>query len=469
MTYTSKKGILYEILAVTAGLTAAMTPPPLGLGQSAMWVIGMMLWAIINWITRVIPDFAVLILMCCGWVVLRIMPFDAAFVSFTGTTVWLLVGALGIGVAVTKSGLISRTALYIMKLCAPTYRGQVFAVLMAGLVLSPFIPSTTAKVAVAGALSTDVGEKLGLKDRSPAMTGIWLAMYTGFSLCSPIILSASYFAYMILTLMPIEVQKQFSFGYWLIAMLPWGVFVTLSCFAAIVLLYSPEEKINLKREDIDEMIKRLGPLSKNEKITLTVIFCCMICWIFEKRLGVPAAIPALFGMSLLLCLGVISKTDYNTKISWSLITFVGSAISLAAVITSVGLDTWIAATTAPLLGGIVSNLYLFLITVSAAIILTRFIIIDPMTCFTLYIVVLSPFCVDAGVSPWVLGICAYTVCQPWFVRYQNINFIIGFTSAGGDEKIDFKQTVVFCFVYNAVAIATLLLSIPYWRYLGLVK
>ena len=463
------KKLLLEAFSIAVSAGVALSPPPAGLGTEAMWVAGLLVWTLLNLILRFIPDFVVLMMMSCMWVVLHIMPFQQAFESFTGTTVWLLVGALGIGTAVTKSGLLTRVALCTMKLCSPTFSGQVFAMLASGVVLSPFIPSTTAKVAVAGALATDVGERLGLEDRSWGMSGIWCAMYTSYSLMSPILMSASYFSYVILNLMPEHIRGELTLVRWTVAMLPWGIVTFLGAFASISLLYKPKHKIEISREHINEMLHDLGPVSRDEKITIAVVGICMLCWVFERQLDIPSVVPALMGMGLLMSFGVINKVDYNTHISWSLIAFVGCAINMTHAISAVGIDKWIGDNFASSLAGVISNPYLFMTAVAGAMVATRFIIIDPLTCFTLYIVVLSPFCEAAGISPWILAMCTYIFCQPWFARYQNVNYLAGFASAGGDDKLDFTKSVRYCFAYNIVALAGVLVSIPYWRLLGLIK
>lgn len=463
------KKLLLEAFSIAVSAGVALSPPPAGLGTEAMWAAGLLVWTLLNLILRFIPDFVVLMMMSCMWVVLHIMPFQQAFESFTGTTVWLLVGALGIGTAVTKSGLLTRVALCTMKLCSPTFSGQVFAMLASGVVLSPFIPSTTAKVAVAGALATDVGERLGLEDRSWGMSGIWCAMYTSYSLMSPILMSASYFSYVILNLMPEHIRGELTLVRWTVAMLPWGIVTFLGAFASISLLYKPKHKIEISREHINEMLHDLGPVSRDEKITIAVVGVCMLCWVFERQLDIPSVVPALMGMGLLMSFGVINKVDYNTHISWSLIAFVGCAINMTHAISAVGIDKWIGDNFASSLAGVISNPYLFLTAVAGAMVATRFIIIDPLTCFTLYIVVLSPFCEAEGISPWILAMCTYIFCQPWFARYQNVNYLAGFASAGGDDKLDFTKSVRYCFAYNIVALAGVLVSIPYWRLLGLIK
>ena len=463
------KKFLLEALSIAVSAGVALSPPPSGLETEAMWVAGLLVWTLLNLILRYIPDFVVLMMMSCMWVVLHIMPFQQAFESFTGTTVWLLVGALGIGTAVTKSGLLTRVALCTMKLCSPTFSGQVFAMLASGVVLSPFIPSTTAKVAVAGALATDVGERLGLEDRSWGMSGIWCAMYTSYSLMSPILMSASYFSYVILNLMPEHIRGDLTLVRWSVAMLPWGVVTFLGAFAAISILYKPKHKIEISREDINEMLHDLGPVTRDEKITIAVVGVCMVCWVFERQLDIPSVVPALMGMGLLMSFGVINKVDYNTHISWSLIAFVGCAINMTHAISVVGIDKWIGDNFASSLAGVISNPYLFLTAVAGAMVATRFIIIDPLTCFTLYIVVLSPFCEAGGINPWILAMCTYIFCQPWFARYQNVNYLAGFASAGGDEKLDFTKSVRYCFAYNLVALTGVLISVPYWKLLGFIK
>ena len=463
------KKFLLEALSIAVSAGVALSPPPSGLETEAMWVAGLLVWTLLNLILRYIPDFVVLMMMSCMWVVLHIMPFQQAFESFTGTTVWLLVGALGIGTAVTKSGLLTRVALCTMKLCSPTFSGQVFAMLASGVVLSPFIPSTTAKVAVAGALATDVGERLGLGDRSWGMSGIWCAMYTSYSLMSPILMSASYFSYVILNLMPEHIRGDLTLVRWSVAMLPWGVVTFLGAFAAISILYKPKHKIEISREDINEMLHDLGPVTRDEKITIAVVGVCMVCWVFERQLDIPSVVPALMGMGLLMSFGVINKVDYNTHISWSLIAFVGCAINMTHAISVVGIDKWIGDNFASSLAGVISNPYLFLTAVAGAMVATRFIIIDPLTCFTLYIVVLSPFCEAGGINPWILAMCTYIFCQPWFARYQNVNYLAGFASAGGDDKLDFAKSVRYCFAYNLVALTGVLISVPYWKLLGFIK
>lgn len=254
--------LFYEAAAVVTGLFISLYPAPAGLGQPAMWVLGLLAWAIINWMTNIIPDFVCIFVMCSAWVLLGIMPFPTAFASFSGTTVWLLISAMGISVAVSKSGLLERIALKVMSLAPPTFRGQSLALMCSGLLIGPFIPSTIVKVSIVGAMASDIGNILGYEDRSKGMAGLWSSMYLGYNQLSQAFFSASFFAYIIMSLLPENVQAQFTWTYWLIAMLPWLFISGIAGFFLIQFHYCPKSTPALTQDDIINMLKNLGPMKK---------------------------------------------------------------------------------------------------------------------------------------------------------------------------------------------------------------
>lgn len=464
----TRKKLLSEAAAVALGLAIGFCPAPEGLGQPAMWVLGLLAWAIVNWMTNAVPDFVCIFVMCSTWVLLGIMPFQSAFGSFSSSTVWLLIAAMGISVAVSKSGLLARVALKVMSIAPPTFRGQSLALMGSGLFIGPFIPSTIVKVSIVGAMATDIGEKLGYQHRSKGMAGLWSSMYLGYNQLSQAFLSASFFAYIILGLFPAAVQEQFTWTFWLIASVPWLLISAVAGFLLIQFHYTPEHAPKVTKEDIRAMADGLGPMNRDEKLTLAVLLVCVFFWVLEQVLSVPAAITAIGGLCVLLALGVVKVADFNQRISWNVICFMGGAINLANAITTTGIDKWLGATFGGPMSALISNPYLFVFTVGAAALIARFIIVDMTTCYALFIVVLSPFCIDAGMSPWVAAMCAYCVVYPYFTKYQNVNFLAAFNSAGGDEKLDHAKLVPFCLTFHIVSILALTASVPYWQMLGLI-
>ena len=120
------------------------------------------------------------------------------------------------------------------------------------------------------------------------------------------------------------------------------------------------------------------------------------------------------------------------------------------------------------MASLISNPYLFVFVISTVALLSRFIIVDMTTCYTLFTVILMPFCLQANMSPWIAAMAAYCVVYPYFTKYQNINFLAAFNSAGGDDKISYPMLIKFCLVFHVVSILALTVSVPYWRMLGLI-
>lgn len=462
-----KERVFAEIAAISAACVVAAIPAPDGLEQKAMWVLALMVWAIINWITKAMEDYIVILLMCCVWVVLGIVPFQIAFGSFSSTTIWLLIAAMGIGCAVTKSGLLQRAALMAMRLCPADFRGQSSALLLSGICVGPLIPSTTAKVTIMGSVATGIGEMLGYGKQSKGMAGLWCAMYTGYTLLAPVCLNASFHGYIIYHLMPADVQKKMTFGYWMLGMLPWGILCGLMGLFLIMVLYRPSGDKACDRQKVETMYLNLGPMVKDEKVTLAILLGCVCLWIMEQKLGIPAAVTAILGLCFLSVSGILTRQDFENRIPWGLIVFMGGAINLASVITEVKIDQWIGRVLGPVFTLLAGRIYLFLPVVAIAVLVTRFLIVDMATCYSLFILVLLPVCREYGISPWLVGMASYVVVMPWFAKYQNTNFLAAFQSAGGENVVRHRDLIPYCIGFHVAAIVCLCLCIPYWRWLGL--
>lgn len=463
----SQKKLLYEAVSIAVGLIIAFLPPPEGLTTHSMWVLGLLVWGIINWIARPMPDFLVILIMITMWAALKVLPFGVAFGAFSGGTIWLLISVFAISAAITKSGLLKRSSLLVMKLFPPTFKGQVLALMGTGLVVGPAIPSSMAKISIAGPMAAGIGNNLGFADKSKGMVGMFLAMYTGFSLLAPVFISASFFGYMIHGLMPEGVQQQFTWGYWFLSMIPWALVVVVLSYFAITKLYAPETPATMTKEAVNRQISELGPLSRDERVTAIVVGICVVFWILESVTGIPAVIPTIVGSVVLTALNVINIPDWNSKVPWHIIIFAGGVMGIAGALKSVGIVAWIETTFGPSLEVVAANPFIFVIAGSLLMFALRFVLVDHMTAFIMFIIIFSPFCIAVGMNPMIAGFVAYVNVMPFVVYYQNIQFVVAYEAFGGEAKIPFKKVMPYYFVFTGICIAGLLVSVPYWSALGL--
>ncbi|MCX5835036.1 MAG: SLC13 family permease [Deltaproteobacteria bacterium] len=463
----SKKQIIGSCLGVILGITIAFITPPEGLTPQAMHGLGILLWAVTCWVFEVAPDYVIAIAMCTLWVLFQCVQFKTAFATFSDTTWWLLIGAMGMGVAVSKSGLLKRISLRVMQIFPTTFNGQVLALISAGTMIAPLIPSMTAKAAIAAPISMGISDAMGYQRKGRGAAGLYGAMYLGFVLTGPMFVSASFIGYMMRGLLPQNIQDQFNWTMWFTASIAWSAVVLVLTYIAIIFLYTPKEKDSLLPDHAAKLLVALGPMQRNEKITAIVLMAALLCWMTERLHGINATVIALVGLVVLLACRVFDRQDFRSGIGWDNMIFIGMIINLGSVLPALKIDKWIAQTAGPMIEPMISNIYLFIVVLSFAIYAIRFVLVSFTATTAIFTVMLVPFALQAGINPWVTGFIVYASTNIWFIFYQNSTFLTCYYAVEG-EMVTHRQMVPLSFAYCAISIVAFLLSVPLWQYLGLV-
>lgn len=454
-------------LGLVCGTLVATGQPPVGLTVEAMWGLGIVLWAIINWMFNVLPEYVVALLMCSAWVIFEVAPFNIAFAQFSSSSWWLLIGALGIGAAVSGSGLIRRITLYIMRFFPPTYKGQVLGLLTSGVIISPTIPSVTAKAAIMAPLSLAMSDEMGYARKSPGAAGLFSAMYAGFVSSAPIFISASFMCYMARGFLPAEFQAEFTWVRWVFCAIPWGIVFLVGSYYALILLYKPEDR-KLEHEFFDQRLATLGPMSRNEKITLVILIITLVLWMTERVHGISSTLVALVSLCTLLGFKIYDRNDFRKEIPWDSIIFIGGIINLGSVLPYLKIDSWLGDTIGSVFITMMGNPYLFIIVLTIAIYMIRFVFVSMIATLTIIITLLIPFAMQAGINPWIVGFVIMASINVWTVNYQNSSFLTAYYATGGN-MVNHGQAAKMSLVYMFISLLGLLISIPFWGMIGLIK
>jgi DASS family divalent anion:Na+ symporter len=198
-----------NIAAVVFAVLLGLMTPPEGLTPAAMRALGIICGAILLFIVDSIPSHIVTILMCTCFALFGVATIPQAFSAYSSGTWWLIVGVLGIGIAVNNCGLLKRLSFYAMKLFPPTYGGMIFSLLGIGTLFSPLMPSTTAKQTIVAPIAMKIGENLGLEKRSKGMAGLFNAMYIGWAVIGTAFMSASFVSYQMIAALPENIAATF--------------------------------------------------------------------------------------------------------------------------------------------------------------------------------------------------------------------------------------------------------------------
>lgn len=464
----SKLKIFGFIFGIAAGFAIAFMDPPAGLSVPAMWTLGIFVGGVIFMIFDVMPDYMVTLGMCTLWALFKTVPFDKAFSFFSNANWWLMIGALGMGVAAQQCGLLKRISFLIMRIFPATFKGQTMALMGAGAIICPLIPSTTAKGSIFAPLAVGVNDAMGYPRKSKGSAGLFAAVWLGFVCSFPAYLSGSFLCYMMKALLPKDVQAQFHWLQWFLMALPWTIVFFVLGYLAIQFFYKPDKTDALPTGYAAEQLAKMGPMSRDEKITLVVLLVSLVCWMTEMLHGVSASIVSLLALIILLWAKVFDRAEFRAKMPWDVIVFVGTIIGIAAVFPILKIDKWMAAVLAPYVGPLVSSPYMFIAGCTILIYVIRFFFISQTGTIVIFTVMFIPLAQQAGVNPWIAGMITLTATMTWNVFYQCANYIITYSATGGD-LVDTRPMVKLSYAYMVISLLGFLISVPYWQLMGLIK
>jgi len=456
------------ILGIILGLTVAFLPPPVGLTVKAMLGLGVFTWAVIFLIFDVLPDYIVTMAMCGLWVLVGAVKFNVAFSFFSNPNWWVLVGAFGLGLAAQKTGLLRRISLLIMKLLPSTFKGQTIAMIGSGTIISPLIPSFTAKAAICAPLSRGISDAMGYPLKSRGASGLFAANVVGFIAMAPAFISASYLGFMLVSLVPKDLQGPFHWMGWFFYMLPWTVVLLILSFICIMYFYKPKENDSLPAGYAAEQLAKMGPMGGKERITLIVITLTLLLWMTEKLHGASAPVVAVLAVAVLLTMKVYERADFRSGIAWDAAVFVGTIVGIGTVFPALGIDKWMGQALFPYISPLFSDPYLFVAGFSIIIYLIRFVILSQTATIAIFMVMLGPLAVQAGMSPWIVGMVVYVAGNTWTAFYQNAPYVAAFYAVGGD-MVDHGQIAKLSVAYMVISMIGLLACVPFWQMMGLIK
>lgn len=463
------KKIVLSVIGLAICLVLALMPPFAGLERNAMVCLAVLVGVIYFVTAKLVNEFLAGAIGLILLLILQVGDFKTVFSGFSNTTFILLLGAFGMGGILAQTGALSRVCNVIMAKFPQTYRGRVSALMLSGMVVSPLIPSGSAKGIIMSLVSSSAGKQMGYKEKTRAATGLFMAGWIPVGVIGVCFLSGCVSGPLLSGMVDAQYAGQFTWMSWFLNSLTFGIIMLIGSFIAINILYKP------RPGDIDEVAKsevavsepeKKEPMTRQQKLSLAVIALCLILWIFGKALGLNDAWVAFTGFFLMILLGCADKKNVlNTCVPWGTLIFSAFVLSISACIGATGLDVWLTDVFGTVLVPLMGNIWVFIPVACAVIYLIRMVVISQTLVTSTMFLMLMPVGIAAGIDPWIIGfICSTTICT-WNVLPQSIPFLSAFGAADG--YIDFNHCVkmsVFVMVWTIVA---LLASVPVWSLMGL--
>lgn len=459
------KNIIGWILGVIVLVVFWFLPANELMSHEAWFAVGMLIGCVVWMLLGCLPEYAAMIVMCVGWGVGGCVSFTTAFSNFGGTSVWIVIGAMVIGVAGAQSGLLTRLAYLVMRLFPASFKGQSLALTISGAIINPLIPSSMAKATIFARIAKSISDAMGFEPNSRASTGIFMAFYHGFQTLSVSFLSASFISYTLVALQPAE--EQVGWIQWFLYALPFTLFVGIVGLIVTMLFYKPEKDVKFEREVVNKRYQELGPWTKEQIVTPVVLICCLILWVTEQVHGIRACAVTLLAAIVLIALGLVPKKEFKSGVAWDQVVFIGCFLGISTVFSELGINDALQATLGSVLSPLVSNLWLFIPVLFVVVVLARFAIVSVTACATLFAVILIPLGQAAGIHSFIIIFLCYAASMPaWFFPYQNGNYASA--RAMVDDTMGTSGAMAkLCPVIIVISIIGSWICIPFWSMLGM--
>lgn len=375
------------------------------------------------WITEAVPNPVAALLPLILFPALGVMNMSESAAPFANPSVFLFMGGFMIALALEKHKLHERIAINLIRLTGTSGNGIILGFTLSSGLISMWISNTATAlmmlpigVSVIQLLKRSNGDEALTKGEKNFALGLMLSIGYAASLggmatiigTPPNVVFAGF-------------AKQFynqdiSFFRWMVIGVPLALVTLFACYFMITRWLFPNNlpKIEGSEALITNKLKELGPMRKEEKLTLMVFALTSFFWIFQQGLN------ALFGSDifndtniavtggvLMFLVPVDFKSDEflitwddTKKLPWGILILFGGGICLAKGMESTGIIKMIGSSIASQQGISIWTM-MFLLTL-ASIVLTEF--MSNVALVTIFVPVVFGIAEGLHFDPYILAL-----------------------------------------------------------------
>ncbi len=402
-----------------------------------------------------LPQLVASILLPLAYVLIGLAPSKAVFVPWATVIPWMFMGGILMANVLESVGLLKRIAYWCIIKTGGTYKGILYGIMLAGIILNLLVPAQ-ATIPLA-AFTFGICKALDL-GQSKASAGIMLAgamaaLMPLFFFYNPnfaVIPNAASSVY----------EEQITWVMYFYHNLPniaWSFFLIF----LISKMFKPEKPINAK-EFVQSEYQKLGKMSTPEKKSIFVtllLFVFMLTAQFHKiNIG--------WGFALAGCVMYLPGINIGTeddikRIPFSLVFFVTACMSIGVVANVLGFGKILAATVMPLMqnsGDAVSLGLVWLMSVTANFLMT------PLAIWASFSAPLAELAMSLGIDPRALFYTIFQGTDQIILPYEYILVLIYF-SFGLITIKDFAKFFSVKMVLNIIFVVVIM--VPWWNMIGL--
>jgi len=438
--------------------------PPLD--QRGVYFLATLAAAVTLWISNAFDEYVVALLLLLCWIFLNLVPIKIALSGFSDPSWFFVLGALGMGAAVSKTGLLARLATRLLKVINDDRRALSWLVAGMGVLITPLLPRIMPRIVVVAPVANAIANGLGFKPRSNESASLSLAAFTGCTVLTFMFMTGGTYCLVGWSLLPDAAKAEFGWGTWTLAALPAGIFTILFLLVGINFLFSARE---VDSEDLKPMpdLSNGDPLTRQEVLSMAIVGCALLGWVSKPLHGIGEPWIAMTALFFFLATDVLDKNSFKNNIEWGFLVFFGVSYSLASIASHLKIDLWLMNVMDPLVSAVSYHPLAFLLFVLLLVHVLRFFFLSTPAVMVV-LIGLTSWAGHNGIHPGVLLLTALMGVEVWFLPYQHIGYALayGYTKGTAFSHSDGRKLMYLKFIASVIG---LVISIPYWQFLGLIR
>ena len=342
------KNLRNGIVVFIVGFILWFLPVPTGLKPQAWQLFSVFVATIIGFILQPLPIGAVAFTSIGITGLLGILKPAQILTGFSTTVIWLIVSAFLFAKGFIKTGLGNRIAYTVMARIGDSSLKLAYALAISDLIVAPATPSNTAR---GGGILYPIVKSLSLAFNSePGPTARKIGAYLMTStfqvncITSAMFITAVAPNSLVVALAAKTGHINISWGTWaLAAILPGIIALSIAPYLVYKLFppeikHTPEAKIIAQKE-----LTNMGPIKYGEKVVAGTFILALLMWSTGSFTKIDATVTAIICVSVMLIFNALEWKDVlEEKGAWDTLIWMGSLITLAGALDTVGFIGWFA-------------------------------------------------------------------------------------------------------------------------------
>uniref|UniRef100_UPI00404A411A SLC13 family permease n=1 Tax=Fulvivirga sp. TaxID=1931237 RepID=UPI00404A411A len=345
---------MHRIIGFILGPSIFILLQAFGFNEPIYDVIALAIWMIVWWVTEAVPIPVAALLPIIILPLTGVFTVSQATAPYASPIIFLFMGGFLIALGLEKHGLHLRLALSLLKITGSSGNGIILGFMIASSLLSMWISNTATAVMMLPIASSVVGllsSKQGLNKNFALalMLSIAYSANIGGTMTligtPPNVVMAGYLNQLL--------NFQMGFAEWLMIGIPTGLLLlTVTYYLLTRVLFANNIKhVEGSTELINSELKKLGEISREEKLVITVFLITAFGWILKPQIneliGKPLLtdhITAMIGGVLMFSMPVnlkdqnfLMRWDDTSKLPWGILLLFGGGMALANALAEVGI------------------------------------------------------------------------------------------------------------------------------------